>query len=107
MGFPVPVGAWIRGPLKQSAEELVLGNRASARGILDNDAVRIMFNEHVSGHRKHDERLWVLMGLELWNRIFIDGEDHTSVARSLGWAKPSVMDSLPIVAPKATPSGTV
>ena len=106
MGFPVPIGAWIRGPLKQSAEDLVLGSRASARGILDNDAVRTMFNEHVSGHRKHDERLWVLMGLELWNRIFIDGESHASVAQSLGWQKPSVMDGLPIMAPRATPTGT-
>jgi hypothetical protein len=63
-----------------------------------------MFNEHTSGLRKHDERLWVWMGLELWNRIFIDGEDHASVARSLGWQKASVMDGLPIIAPKATPS---
>jgi asparagine synthase (glutamine-hydrolysing) len=107
MGFPVPIGTWIRGPLRQSAEELILGSRASARGVLDNDAVRTMFNEHVSGHRKHDERLWVLMGLELWNRIFIDGEEHTSVARSLGWTKTDVMDGLPIIAPKATPSTPV
>jgi asparagine synthase (glutamine-hydrolysing) len=104
MGFPVPIGAWIRGPLKDSAQELILGERALGRGTLHNDAVRAMFNEHVSGHRKHDERLWVLMGLELWNRIFIDGEDHASVAKSLGWTKTTVMDGLPIVAPKATPA---
>lgn len=103
MGFPVPIGSWIRGPLKQSAEELLLGSRASARGILDQASVRTIFNEHISGHRKHDERLWVLMGLELWHRIFIDSEDHASVARSLGWQKPSVMDGLPIITPKGTP----
>ena len=105
MGFPVPIGSWIRGPLKQSAEELILGSRASARGLFADESVRTMFNEHVSGHRKHDERLWVLMGLELWHRIFIDGETPASVAGALGWQKPSVIDRLPITAPKATPAG--
>jgi asparagine synthase (glutamine-hydrolysing) len=106
MGFPVPIGAWIRGPLKASAEELVLGSRTTARGVFDKNAVRNMFNEHLSGTRKHDERLWVLMGLELWHRIFVDGEDHQSVARSLGWERASVMDTMPIVKPKATPLGS-
>ena len=104
MGFPVPVGAWIRGPLRASAEELLLGARASARGVLDATAVRAIFEEHVQGVRKHDERLWVLMGLELWHRLFIDGEDHASIAKSLGWQRASVMDGLPIVSPKATPT---
>ncbi|MEP6763185.1 MAG: asparagine synthase (glutamine-hydrolyzing) [Gemmatimonadaceae bacterium] len=107
MGFPVPVGTWIRGPLKASAEELLLGSRAASRGVLDAAAVRAMFQEHVSGTRKHDERLWVLMGLELWHRIFIDGEEHQSVAKSLGWTKSDMMERMPIIAPKATPSGTV
>lgn len=107
MGFPVPVGAWIRGPLNESVRDLLLGSRASSRGILDQAAVRHMFEEHSSGLRKHDERLWVLMGLELWNRIFVDGEDHTSVARALGWTNTSMTDGLPIVAPRPTPSPKV
>lgn len=104
MGFPVPIGAWIRGGLKESARELLLGSRASARGVVDRTAVEGMFNEHTGGVRKHDERLWVLMGLELWHRLFIDGESHQSVAKDLGWAGASVMDTMPIQAPKETPA---
>jgi asparagine synthase (glutamine-hydrolysing) len=107
MGFPVPVGAWMRGPLKASAEELLIGPRASARGVLDMAAVQTIFDEHTNGTRRHDERLWVLMGLELWHRLFIDGEDHASVAKSLGWNKASVMDRLPIVTPMKTPSPAI
>ena len=102
MGFPVPIGAWIRGPLKDSAQELLLGDRAMARGVLDATTVRTMFDEHVRGVRKHDERLWILLGLELWHRLFMDGEDHASIAKELGWQKKSVMDTLPVESPRKT-----
>ncbi len=78
MGFPVPVDRWFRGPSWPLIERLVLGSRARERALFDPDAVRQLAHEHRAGAGRHGERLWLLMNLELWHRIFIDGEDPTA-----------------------------
>jgi asparagine synthase (glutamine-hydrolysing) len=74
MGFPVPVGAWLRGPYRPLLDELVTGPRAAARGLFDAAAVKQLVAEHLAGRANHDQRLWLLLNLELWHRVFIDGE---------------------------------
>lgn len=74
MGFPVPVGAWFRGPFRWVIDEYVLGERAQARGLFDTDFIRRLVAGHQAGE-KHAERLWSLVNLEMWQRRFIDGED--------------------------------
>jgi asparagine synthase (glutamine-hydrolysing) len=74
MGFPVPVNRWLRGPAWPLVEDLVLGERARERGLFDPAAVRRLADEHRAGAARHGERLWLLLGLELWQRAFIDGE---------------------------------
>ncbi|HKQ52304.1 MAG TPA: asparagine synthase (glutamine-hydrolyzing) [Pyrinomonadaceae bacterium] len=82
MGFPVPVGAWFRGPYRQVVEEYVLGLRASARGIFDRDYVKNLVARHNAGE-DHAERLWALVNFEMWLRQFVDGEgaDSTHAAQ--------------------------
>jgi asparagine synthase (glutamine-hydrolysing) len=79
MGFPVPVGAWFRGPMRGMLEELLLHPRALGRGLFDESGVRQLVSTHVAGAARHDERLWLLLNLELWHRIFVDGEPVESV----------------------------
>lgn len=74
MGFPVPVSAWLRGPYWALVESVVLGARARARGLFDVQAVEQMAQEHRLGKADHGERLWLLLNLELWQRIFVDGD---------------------------------
>jgi asparagine synthase (glutamine-hydrolysing) len=74
MGFPVPVGAWFRGPFRNVIDEYVLGPRAAARGIFDTAFIRRLVAGHQAGE-KHDERLWALVNFEIWMRRFLDGED--------------------------------
>jgi asparagine synthase (glutamine-hydrolysing) len=74
MGFPVPVGAWFRNGFRGIVDEFVLGNRAMARGLFRPDAIKRLVENHVAGTEKHDERLWMLVNWEIWQRIFIDGE---------------------------------
>jgi asparagine synthase (glutamine-hydrolysing) len=73
MGFPVPVGAWLRGPFNHVADEYVLGERARERGIFNHDFVRELVSRHKAGEN-HSERLWMLINFEIWQRRFIDGE---------------------------------
>ncbi len=74
MGFPVPVGAWFRGPFRTVIDEYVLGERAAGRGLFNHDFVRQLVARHQSGEN-HTERLWALVNFEMWLRRFVDGED--------------------------------
>ena len=75
MGFPVPVGAWLRGQFRPLLDDYVLGARAMERGIFEPDFVRNLAARHHAGEN-HAERLWMLMNFEIWHRRFIDGEDE-------------------------------
>lgn len=72
-GFGVPLGAWLRGPLRDLTGDLLLGSRALGRGRFRADVVRGMLDEHVSGKRDHGHRLWCLLVLELWERTWLEG----------------------------------
>jgi asparagine synthase (glutamine-hydrolysing) len=74
MGFPVPVGRWLSTEFRPLVNEFVLSPRASERGLFDAAALRQMVAEHMSGAAKHGDRLWLLVNLEIWHRIFHDGE---------------------------------
>jgi len=89
MGFPVPFGAWARGPYRNAVEELLLGERAAARGLFDPAYVRRLVAEHGSGTVDHSTRLWSLVNLELWQRIFFDGEPISDVASWTRQARPA------------------
>jgi asparagine synthase (glutamine-hydrolysing) len=80
MGFPVPVGGWLRGPFRPVVDELVLGSRARSRGLFDPAALQRLVDEHAAG-ANHGDRLWLLANLEIWQRVFLDGEDVGAVAR--------------------------
>ncbi len=73
MGFPVPIGAWLRGPYRRIVDELVLSPRAMERGLLDPTAIRGIVARHAAGE-DHSERLWSLVNLEIWHRVVVDGE---------------------------------
>ena len=74
MGFPVPVGRWLAGAYRAQLDEYVLSERALGRGLFDADAVRRMAAEHLAGRDNHGQRLWSLLNLEIWQRVFLDGE---------------------------------
>jgi asparagine synthase (glutamine-hydrolysing) len=82
MGFPVPLSRWFRGPFSGVVEEFVLGPRALARGLFDGNEVSQLAAEHRSGFADHGARLWLLANLEIWQRVFVDGEDASFVMRA-------------------------
>lgn len=80
MGFPVPVGTWLRGPFQSLLEEYVVGARASARGYFRRDELQRLVRSHTSGEQNHAERLWSLINLEIWQRIFLEGESPDAMS---------------------------
>jgi asparagine synthase (glutamine-hydrolysing) len=83
MGFPVPVGRWLRNDFWPVVQEFVLGPRATSRGYFDRASLARMADEHRSGRGTHGDRLWLLVNLEIWQRIFCEGEDPAAVMQVL------------------------
>ena len=66
MGFEVPIGLWLRGPLRAWAEALLARERLARGGCLDPDAVRVMWEQHLSERFNHGAGLWHVLMLEAW-----------------------------------------
>ena len=80
MGFPVPFGRWAREQFSGLVRETILGPRAVARGLFEPRVLERLVGEHQAGAENHADRLWLLVNLEIWQRVFLDGEDPGTVA---------------------------
>jgi asparagine synthase (glutamine-hydrolysing) len=83
MGFPVPVGSWLKGPLSAIVDEFVTSRRATNRALFNPEFIRTMAAEHGTGRVPHGTRLWLLINLEIWQRIFLDGQDIEAIMNPL------------------------
>jgi asparagine synthase (glutamine-hydrolysing) len=68
-GFGIPVGEWLKGPLRPWAEDL-LSPAALADGLLDQVAVRRWFDEFLSGRRNSQHGLWAILQFQAWRRAY-------------------------------------
>ena len=80
MGFGVPLAAWLRGPLREWAEEL-LDPQQLGGGYLDVKAVRRMWSDHVDGGRNWAYALWTVLMFEAWRRRW--APQAPSIARTI------------------------
>lgn len=65
-GFGIPVGEWLRGPLKPWADELLSEQSLSRDGLIDPAPVRQAWAEHLSGRRDWTFRLWIVLMFMAW-----------------------------------------
>jgi asparagine synthase (glutamine-hydrolysing) len=65
MGFDPPIGAWLRGPLRAWAEDL-LDTEALERDGLDADVVHDLWRRHGSGAVNADYQLWTVVAFRAW-----------------------------------------
>lgn len=84
MGFGVPIDHWFRDELKPLLYEVLLSPRCLQRGLLNESAVRQLIEEHTSSRFDHAYRLWNLLCLELWQRMYLDAPPPVSAPTTLG-----------------------
>jgi len=79
-GFTVPVGRWLHGELGDLVQDLFASPAFAGRGIVRQDRALELLAMHRSGRYELGHRIWSLVILETWCRIWLDGQ---SPARSL------------------------
>lgn len=67
MGFGVPLADWLRGPLREWAEDL-LDERKLGEQFINVRQVRELWKEHLSGRRNWAYALWNVLMFESWRR---------------------------------------
>jgi asparagine synthase (glutamine-hydrolysing) len=68
MGFGVPLADWLRGPLRDWAEDLMNKAGLNADGIFDVEAVRSLWTEFVSGDDRRYYLMWNILMFQAWHR---------------------------------------
>jgi asparagine synthase (glutamine-hydrolysing) len=65
-GFGIPVGEWIKGPLRPWAEELLDPGRLAHEGYFDSAIVQRRWRDHLTGRRNSTPALWAILMFQAW-----------------------------------------
>lgn len=66
MGFGVPIDKWLRGPLKEWAQDMLSHSMLAKHNLVDTNAVQQKLREHMSGTRNWQYHLWDVLILQSW-----------------------------------------
>ena len=65
-GFAIPIGEWIRGPLRDWAEALLDPRRLKDEGFFDAALIRARWAEHLAGRDDTTASLWTVLMFQAW-----------------------------------------
>ncbi len=67
-GFSVPIGAWLRGPLRAWAEDLLSQKSLSQDGLFHPEVIRSTWEAHLSGKANFEYALWGILMFQQWRK---------------------------------------
>lgn len=65
-GFAIPIGAWLRGPLRNWADTLLRPERLAEEGFLRSAPVELRWRQHLAGTHDHTPALWAVLMFQAW-----------------------------------------
>jgi asparagine synthase (glutamine-hydrolysing) len=65
-GFGIPIDRWLMGPLREWAEDMLSADALKRDGYLNVPLVRTTWEEHLSGRRKSQSKLWSVLMFQSW-----------------------------------------
>ena len=65
-GFAIPIGQWLRGPLRSWAEDLLEPGLMQRQGYLRPEPIQKLWRQHLSGRFEHTTRLWTVLMWQAW-----------------------------------------
>jgi asparagine synthase (glutamine-hydrolysing) len=86
-GFPVPFDEWLRVKYAAEVRGLLLSDRALARGWFQPERLASLVEAHLTGRHNSSRQVWSLLTLELWARIFLDGDRGWRESPAAWWAQ--------------------
>jgi asparagine synthase (glutamine-hydrolysing) len=82
-GFMLPVAYWFREQLHLFIKQVLANSYFVKQGIFNETAVMRMIEEHKRNKVDHHVRLWMLLNLEVWHQLYIEGKDTSYVEEQL------------------------
>ena len=76
-GFGLPIHSWLRGEMREWAEDLLDESRLRREGIFDPIPIRKKWEEHLSGRRNNQYQLWSILMFQAW--LDVQSRDQTGV----------------------------
>jgi len=73
-GFMFPLGYWMKGPLLPVIQHLLDRSRLVEEGIFRREPIDRLVAEHVAHKADHHVRLWMILNVEIWYRMYVRGE---------------------------------
>ncbi|MCK1655266.1 asparagine synthase (glutamine-hydrolyzing) [Bradyrhizobium sp. 149] len=84
-GFDVPIGSWLKGPLRSWASDLLSESRLRNQNLLDVSRVQECWLQHLSGRRDFSRPLWAVLMLQSW----LDSAVASGPSRTAGVMEPA------------------
>ena len=86
-GFAIPIGAWLRGPLRDWAEDLLSEATLAQSELLEPKPIRSAWSAYLAGRSSHlAYPLWTILMYQLWSRRFVAGSSNSVQPQRLGCA---------------------
>ena len=73
-GFMFPVGYWLSGAVLRGLVSMLRRGRLVEEGWIEAAGLERLADEHARGRADHHVRLWMLLSLETWHRLFLRGD---------------------------------
>jgi asparagine synthase (glutamine-hydrolysing) len=94
-GFSIPIHQWLRGPLRDTAEDLLSENALRSIDVLEPAAVRTVWHDHLAGRRSRGWELWGLIVLSAWHRTRVATRPGPPAARPVERREIPALDGRP------------